>query len=133
MRRKLLKPPLWETQVLKTIQKIKENKKTRALKSYDLYECVCIFISAHLRKKIFSKPTISTYYSHFKLFSLWMRETFNLKDIRKIKKTHLHRYFTYIEKVKKHKKASIEGAYTRSIPLAFSGLWYVQKKRLPKR
>ena len=80
--------------------------------SFDIYECVCIFVSDHLKKKIFSNPTISTYHSHLKLFSIWMNKTFNLKDIRRIKKTHLHSYFTYLSEIRKQKKSSLEGAYT---------------------
>ncbi|MCK4804337.1 MAG: hypothetical protein KAT88_07250 [Spirochaetes bacterium] len=54
MRRRSLTTPKWETRVNQTIYKVNKESKTRSLKSSDLYECVCIFISDHLKKQMFS-------------------------------------------------------------------------------
>ena len=103
MRRRSLNTPLWENQVDETIQKVKRESKSRSLKSSNLYECICIFISDHLKKKIFSYATLSLYYHHLKSFSSWLGETEKVTDIRKVNVSHLQRYFSYLENVREYK------------------------------
>ena len=112
MRRRSLKTPLWERQVLQTIQKVKGKSNSRSLKSCDLYECLCIFISNHLKERIFSQATICVYYRHLKSFSTWMSEAEKLTDIRTIQVSHLRKYFSYLESERKYKKSSLEGIQT---------------------
>lgn len=112
MRRRSLKSPLWERQVPQTIQKVKGKSKSRSLKSCDLYECLCIFISDHLKERIFSQASLCVYYRHLKSFSAWMREAEKLTDIRTVGVSHLRKYFSYLESVRKYKKSSLEGVQT---------------------
>lgn len=112
MRRRSLTTPKWETQVDQTIQKVKKGSKSRSLKSSYFYECVCIFISDHLNKLIFSHTTLSLYYQYLKSFSVWMSETEKVTDIRKVNVSHLQKYFYYLENVRKYKKSSLEGVQT---------------------
>lgn len=110
--RRRVKTPQWESQVDQTIQKVKRESKSRALKSYDTYECICIFINDHLKKRIFSYATLSRYYQHLKLFSAWLSEAAKVNDIRKMNVSQLRRYFSYLEDVKKYKNSTLKGAQT---------------------
>lgn len=112
MRRRSFKIPQWQSQVHQTIQKVKKESKSRSLKSHDIYEGICIFISDHLKKRIFSYATISCYYHHLKSFSVWMSETEKENDIRKLNVSHLRRYFYFLENVRKYKKSTLEGTQT---------------------
>ena len=112
MRRRSLKTPQWQNQVDQTTQKVKRESKSRSLKSHDIYECICIFISEHLKKRIFSYATLSRYYKHLKLFSAWMSETEKVSDIQKVNVSHLRRYFYYLENVRNYKKSTLGGAQT---------------------
>ncbi len=112
MRRRSIKTPLWESQVHQTIQKLKVESKSRSLKSCDLYECVCIFISDHLKERIFSQATLCVYYQNLKSFSAWMSEAEKVTDIRNVRVSHLRKYFSYLEIVRKYKKSSLEGSQT---------------------
>lgn len=89
-----LKTPQWQSQVDQTIQKVKRESKSRSLKSSDIYECICIFISDHLNKRIFSYATLSLYYQHMKSFSAQMTESEKITDIRKVNVFHLRRHFS---------------------------------------
>jgi integrase/recombinase XerC len=129
MRRRSLKPPLWERQVRQTIQKVKSKSKSRALKSCDLYECVCIFISDHLRERIFSQASLCGYYRHLKSFSAWMSENEKVTDIRTIQVSHLRKYFSYLESERKYKKSSLEGVQT-SLMRFFRSMRF--RKLIPK-
>ena len=85
MRRRSLATPKWETHVSQTIHKVKKESKSRSLKSSDLYECVCIFISDHLKKQIFSYATVSLYYQHLKSFGCgYFRTTCKLLSYKQI-------------------------------------------------
>lgn len=110
--RRSLKTPKWQSQVDQTTQKVKSESKSRSLKSHDIYECICIFISEHLKKRIFSYATLSRYYKHLKLFSAWMSETEKVSDIQKVNVSHLRRYFYYLENVRNYKKSTLGGAQT---------------------
>ncbi len=112
MRRRTLKPPLWESQVRQTIQEVKGKSNSRSLKSCDLYECLCIFICDHLKERIFSLATLCLYYSHLKSFSAWMSNNENLTDIQNVGVSHLRKYFSYLESERKYKKSSLEGVQT---------------------
>jgi len=112
MRRRSFATPKWETQVDQTIYKVKKESKSRSLKPSDLYECVCIFISDHLKKRIFSYTTLSLYYQYLKSFSAWMIEKEKVTGIQKVNVSHLRKYFYYLENVRKYKKSSLEGVQT---------------------
>ncbi len=68
MRRITVTQPLWETRVHQTIQKIKKRSDSRSLKSSNVYECICIYIADHLKKRELSYATITLHYKHLSLF-----------------------------------------------------------------
>jgi len=129
MRRRSLKPPLWESQVRQSIQKLKSKSKSRSLKSCDLYACLCIFISDHLKERIFSQASLALYYWHLKSFSAWLSEGENITDIRTVGVSHLRKYFSYLENVRKYKKSSLEGVQT-SLMRFFRSMRF--RKLIPK-
>ena len=108
MRRRSVGGPLWENQVNQTVHTIKKKSKSRSLKSSDVYECICIYINDHLKKRILSHSTITNYYRHLKLFLTWLNDAERLADIRKIDESHIRRYFTYLEITKNYKKDSLK-------------------------
>lgn len=112
MRRRSLATPKWETQVSQTIHKVKKESKSRSLKSSDLYECVCIFISDHLKKQIFSYASVSLYYQHLKSFYTWLSENGKITDISNVGACLLRDYFSYLEDIRNYKKSSLEGVQT---------------------
>jgi integrase/recombinase XerD len=110
--RRRLSTPQWEHRLNQIIQKVKKGSRSRSLKSSDLNECICIFVSDHLQKRIFSYATLSLYYQHLKSFSVWLSETVKITDIRKVNVSYIKRYFSYLENVRKYKKSSLEGVQT---------------------
>ena len=110
MKRRSGNVPRWENQVNQTILELRSKSKSRSLKSYDFYECVCIFIKDHLEKRLLSHATIGFYYKHLRLLSAWLRETGKVIDIRKLNVTHLRSYFSYLKNEKNYKNTTIEGA-----------------------
>ena len=112
MRRRSSNVPQWECQVNQTIQELKNKSKCRSLRSHYIYECICIFINDHLKKRIFSYATISLYFQHLKSFSTWMHETENVIDIEKLNASHLRSYFSYLENERNYKRTSLEGVQT---------------------
>jgi integrase/recombinase XerC len=115
MRKRTFSPPQWEIRVNQSIKELKENTKSRSLKSSDIYECICIFISSHLKKRIFSHTTIELYYQHLKSFVTWLNETEKITDIRKVNVSYLRKYFSYLEDLRNYKKSSLEGVQTALI------------------
>lgn len=102
--------PRWETRVNQTILELKSTSKSRSLKSHDVYQCVCIFINDHLKKRLLAYATIGFYYKHLKLFSAWLHKTGKATDIRKLSVTDLRGYFSYMENERNYKNTTIEGA-----------------------
>ena len=99
---------MWETQVQRTVQDIKNRSKSRSLKSADLQECICIFIGDHLRKQIFSYQTIVNYYRHLSLFRTWLKQTNPNFNIRHVDALCIRRYFCFLEQTKHYKKFSLQ-------------------------
>jgi len=110
--RRSFKTPKWQSQVEQTTQKVKRESKSRSLKPHDIYECICIFISDHLKKRIFSYATLHRYYKFLKCFSSWINETEKVSDIRKVNVSHIRRYFSYMKNVRNYKNTTLEGAQT---------------------
>ena len=105
-------PPKWQVQVEKTVQRIKKRSTSRFLKSCDVYECICIFISDHLKKNIFSHGTIGLYYRHLQCFSRWLHDSEHISDIRRLDTSCLRKYFSYLDRERNYRKSSLEGVQT---------------------
>lgn len=106
MRRRTADRPLWETRVQQTIQGIRRRSKSRALKSTDVYECVCIFISDHLKKQVLAYESIRMHYRQLNPFSGWLKQT-PTSDIRDIDASCMHRYFSYLEETRRYAGSSL--------------------------
>ena len=106
MRRRIVAQPLWETQVQRTIRKIKDRSESRFLKSSDVYECICIHIGDHLKKRVLSYATIALHYRHLNLFWAWLKQTQTV-DIRNIDTSCVRRHFSYLVQTRRYKNSSL--------------------------
>ena len=98
--------PLWETRVHQTIQSIKSRSRSRFLKSSDLYECICIFIADHLKKRVVAYETIKKYYRQLNAFFSWLKQT-QTSDIANIGASCVRRYFSCLEEMRHYKRSSL--------------------------
>ena len=125
MRRKTVTQPLWETQVHQTIQKIKNRSGSRFLKSSNVYECICIYIADHLKRRVLSYATIGLQYRHLNLFWAWLKHTQTL-EIGDIDTSCVRRYFSYLVQTKRYKNSSLRILLTVLTPFFRS----MQRRRL---
>jgi len=106
MRRRIVTQPLWETRVNRTIQKIKNRSRSRFLKSSDVYECICIYIGDHFKKRVVAFETIKGYYRDLNIFYGWLKKT-QTSNIGNIDASCVCRYFSYLEGTKYYKNSSL--------------------------
>lgn len=114
-------PPKWERQVNQTIENIKKKSKSKTLKSSNIFECICIFIFNHLKKRIFAHATISISYQQLHQFFKWLNNIKKINDVHQINTNCIREYFSYLQSQKEYKKVSIQFVY-RSLSQFFQSI-----------
>ena len=106
MRRISVTEPLWETRVHQTIRELKKRSGSRFLKSANVYECICIYIADHLKKRVLSYATIALHYKHLNLFWAWLKQTQTF-EIGDVDTACVRRHFSYLGQTRHYKNNSL--------------------------
>jgi site-specific recombinase XerD len=108
MQRSRGKPPLWEQQVLQTVRGIRSRTDRRSLKSSNVYECLCIFITDHLKNRALSYESIRNHFRHLSLFARWLQQRHPRLSIADVDAPCIRQYFSYLQQIKHYKRPSLQ-------------------------